>query len=140
MEGQLSSNLIKLLQDEQEKQGYIGTTFIKELSKKLNISEAEIYGVATFYAQFRLKEQGLHLLRVCRGTACHVAGSISILEQLKNHYGLDENKDTTDDKFLTIESVACVGACSLAPVVVLDGKVIGKASVEDIIHKIEELR
>lgn len=136
----MKNNLIWHLQQEQEKQGYIGSRFIKELSKKLNIPSAEIYGVATFYSQFRLKEQGEHLIRVCRGTACHVAGSKNILDDLKKHYGLKGENDTTEDKFLTIESVACVGACSLAPVVVLDGEAIGHTNTEEIIKKIEKKR
>ena len=136
----MPAKLIPYLQKEQEKQGYIGSTFIKELSKELNISKAEIYGVATFYSQFRLKEQGEHLVRVCRGTACHVAGSKNILDDLKKHFSLNDENDTTDDKFLTIESVACVGACSLAPVVVLDGKAIGVTSTKEVLKKIEEKR
>jgi NADH-quinone oxidoreductase subunit E len=98
---------------------------METISKELKIPKAEIYGVATFYAQFHLKPRGRHVIRVCRGTACHVRGSLKILEKVKELTGVSEN-ETTDDLRFTIEPVACLGACGLAPVMMVDSQTFGR--------------
>ena len=98
---------------------------METISKDLKIPKSEIYGVVTFYAQFHLKPRGRHVVRVCRGTACHVRGSLAVLEKVKEITGIREN-ETTDDLRFTLEPVACLGACGLAPVMVVDSQTFGR--------------
>ncbi|WP_213700873.1 MULTISPECIES: NADH-quinone oxidoreductase subunit NuoE [Aminobacterium] len=117
--------LIPILQEAQHEFGYLPPEVMETISKELKIPKAEIYGVATFYAQFHLKPRGRHVIRVCRGTACHVRGSLKILEKVKELTGVSEN-ETTDDLRFTIEPVACLGACGLAPVMMVDSQTFGR--------------
>ncbi|WP_024821662.1 MULTISPECIES: NADH-quinone oxidoreductase subunit NuoE [Aminobacterium] len=117
--------LIPILQEAQKEFGYLPPEVMETISRELKIPKAEIYGVATFYAQFHLKPRGRHVIRVCRGTACHVRGSLKILEKVKELTGVSEN-ETTDDLRFTIEPVACLGACGLAPVMVVDNQTFGR--------------
>jgi len=108
-------------------------------AKELDIPAAEIFGVATFYAQFHLKPRGRHIIRVCRGTACHVRGSLKILESVKEIVGVEENQTTEDLRF-TLEPVACLGACGLAPVMMIDTQTFGRLTpdmVKGILDKFE---
>lgn len=114
------SALIPMLQGVQEKMGYVPKEAISEISKELRVSTSEIFGVLTFYAQFRLKPVGEHMVKICRGTACHVRGAPLIIDAVEDELGLTEGSDTTEDLKFTIEKVACFGACSLAPVVIVD--------------------
>ena len=118
--GHDSSALIPLLQQVQTEIGYVPREAISEISKELRVSTSAIFGVLTFYAQFRLKPTGEHMVKICRGTACHVRGAPLIIDAVDDELGLTDGNDTTEDLKFTVEKVACFGACSLAPVVIVD--------------------
>jgi len=118
-----SSNIIAILQDTQSRYRYLPKEAFTYLSAKLKISPARIYSVATFYENFSLEPKGKYVIRICDGTACHVRKSIPILEKLRKELGLSEAKVTTDDLMFTVETVSCLGACGLAPVLVVNEKV-----------------
>jgi len=118
------SELIPIIQEAQDAIGYLPEDVLLDVSRHLNVPEAAIYGVATFYAQFYLEPQGKHRIRVCRGTACHVRGSGRISDLVERKLGVKEG-ETTDDMLFTYETVACLGACALAPVMIIDGKYFG---------------
>jgi NADH-quinone oxidoreductase subunit E len=127
------------LQAVQKEFGYLTPDAMRTVSTEMRIPTAEIYGVATFYAQFHLKPRGRHVIRVCRGTACHVRGSLKILDKVKETLHVKEN-DTTEDLRFTLEPVACIGACGLAPVIMVDGQTFGRLvpdKVPDIIAQFE---
>jgi NADH-quinone oxidoreductase subunit E len=131
--------LIPVLQAVQKEFGYLTPDAMRTVSTEMRIPTAEIYGVATFYAQFHLKPRGRHVIRVCRGTACHVRGSLKILDKVKETLHVKEN-DTTEDLRFTLEPVACIGACGLAPVIMVDGQTFGRLvpdKVPDIIAQFE---
>ena len=119
-------NLIPIMQNIQEIEGFLSKESIKLIAKKTGISVAEIYGVATFYSLFRLKPQGKHIIRVCQGTACHVGNSKDILRAVREKLNLNETDETTAYNEFTIMEVACLGCCSLAPVIMIDDKTYGK--------------
>ena len=110
---------IQVLQKVQDELGYIPREAIEEISHTLHIPPSEIYGVLTFYAQFRTTPRGRHIVRVCRGTACHVRGGAQVLEAVVRELGIKEN-ETTPDLEYTLETVACIGACALAPAMTID--------------------
>ena len=116
--------VIAILQDIQEIYRYLPPQIFPYLAKKLNTSEARIYSVATFYENFSLEPKGKYVIKVCDGTACHVRKSIPILIYLRDELGLNESKHTTDDLTFTLETVSCLGACGLAPVL----------TVNDVVH------
>ena len=120
-----SSALIPLLQDIQENYGYLSETDLAKVAGYCDIPLSRIYGVATFYNQFRLQPLGKYVIRVCRGTACHVKGSGDILTTLENELGIKAGETTKDLKF-SIETVACIGACSIAPVIAINDDFYGK--------------
>ena len=122
---------IPLLADLQKELGYISPEAVDFFSGELDIPAAEIFGVATFYSQFHLKPRGRHVIRVCRGTACHVRGSLKILEKVKEITGVNEN-ETTEDLRFTIEPVACLGACGLATVMTVDSQTFGRLVPEGV--------
>jgi NADH-quinone oxidoreductase subunit E len=131
--------LIPLLQDVQEKYGYLSEENLINIAEYLNIAASKVYGVATFYNQFRLVPLGKHIIRVCRGTACHVKGSSKILDAFEAELNIKAG-ETTKDGLFTLETVACLGACSMAPVIVIDDEFHGKLSLKDIrslIKKVE---
>jgi len=125
------SALIPILQDLHEHFGYLPEAALDHVGRALDISTTRIYGVATFYNQFRLQPLGKHVIRVCRGTACHVKGSASLLEALEAELGIKAGT-TTKDGLFTIETVACLGACSIAPVMMIDDKFHGRLTVKQI--------
>jgi NADH-quinone oxidoreductase subunit E len=125
------SNLIGILQDIQGIYGYLPESALLEISEFLGVPVSRIYGVATFYNQFRLKPLGNHVIRVCRGTACHVKNSANILFALETTLGIKAG-ETTRDKNFTLETVACIGACSIAPVINVDSDYYGRIEVKDI--------
>lgn len=108
------SDLIPILQDIQSKFGYISEESIKEISKYTGISESEIYGVATFYTQFRFTPIGKKHIMVCEGTACHVKGSSQIIEGIERHLGIKKGETSPDQEY-SLEGVGCLGCCALAP-------------------------
>jgi NADH:ubiquinone oxidoreductase subunit E len=116
---------IKILQEVQEAYGYLPTAALRYVTEHTRITPRQIYGVATFYERFRFKPLGRHLIKVCRGTACHVRGAPQVLDAVEQELGLAEGKDTTADGEFTYEKIACFGACALAPVVVVDGQTKG---------------
>ncbi len=114
------SALIPLLQQVQVEMGYVPKDAITEISKELHVSTSEIFGVLTFYAQFRMTPVGKHQVKICQGTACHVQGAPLIIDAVEEELGLGDESDTTKDGEFTLEKVACFGACSLAPVMIID--------------------
>ncbi len=117
--------LIPVLQEAQAVYGYLPERVLEEISRQLDIPLARIYGVATFYAQFRLTPMGKHVVRVCTGTACHVAGAERLSDTLQDLMGVAPG-ETTDDGLFTLETVACLGCCSLAPVIMIDDETFGR--------------
>ena len=117
--------LIPVLQSVQHVFGYVPKEAIEAISREMKMPTAEIYGVVTFYAQFHLKPRGRHIIRVCRGTACHVRGSLKLLQKVKEMLKVEEN-GTTEDLRYTLEPVACLGACGLAPVMMVDDETHGR--------------
>jgi NADH-quinone oxidoreductase subunit E len=114
------ASVIPALQRAQEAYGYLPRSVLAQIANELRVPWAQVYGVATFYAQFHVTPRGKHTILLCRGTACHVAGAGGILEALERRLGIKEGETTPDQSF-TLETVACLGACALAPVMVVDG-------------------
>ncbi len=112
--------IISMLQDIQEYYHYLPREVFPYLADKLGMSEARIYSIATFYENFSLEPKGKYVIKICDGTACHVRKSIPILERLRQELGLSESKKTTDDLNFTLETVSCLGACGLAPVLTVN--------------------
>jgi NADH:ubiquinone oxidoreductase subunit E len=117
--------LIPVLQEAQAIYGYLPEGVLKAISQGLKISMSRVYGVVTFYSQFYTTKRGRHTVRVCRGTACHVRGGKGILKAVQEILGVGENETTPDYEF-TFETVACLGACALSPVLLVDKKYYGK--------------
>jgi len=125
------SNLIPILQDVQDKYGYLPEHVLLEVAEYIGMPLSRVYGVATFYNQFRLNPLGKNVIRVCRGTACHVKSSANILQALENELKIKAGQ-TTRDKLFTIETVACIGACSIAPVININDEYFGRLTVKEI--------
>jgi len=122
------SNL-EILQEIQEKKNYIPIDYLDKICKKYKISKSKIFGVLTFYSQFTTYPRGKYLIRICEGTACHVKGSRKIREMLENEYGLENGKTTPDMKF-TLQIVACLGSCFMAPCMMVNNDYYGNLDVE----------
>ncbi len=120
--------LIPILQKVQERFGYLSEEAISRIAKLCRISESEVFGVASFYAQFYFTRRGRHSIKVCLGTACHVRGGERILDEIKRELRVESGGTTEDSKF-SLERVACFGSCALAPVVVIDKDVYGRMTV-----------
>lgn len=135
-----SSNIIAILQDTQEIYRYLPKEIFSYLSEKLGMSRAKIYSVATFYENFSLEPKGKYVIKICDGTACHVRKSIPILDKLRRELGLSESKITTDDLMFTVETVSCLGACGLAPVITVNEKVYGAMTPEKVIELLNTLK
>ncbi len=114
---------IAILQDIQDHYHYLPKEIFPYVARKIHVGEAKLYGVATFYENFSLEPKGKYVIRCCDGTACHVRGSLPILKRLRDELNLSEEKKTTDDLNFTVETVSCLGACGLAPVMTVNGKV-----------------
>jgi len=123
--GTASDAAIPILLGLQERYGYLSMEALRYVTEKTETTPGQIYGVATFYGQFRMTPVGEHMVRVCHGTACHVRGATNISQEVQQILGLAEETDTTADRKYTVEKVACLGCCSLAPVVMIDDKVYG---------------
>ena len=121
--GAVPSSIIAILQGIQEHYRYLPREIFPYMAERLGVSEARIYSVATFYENFSLDPKGKFVIKVCDGTACHVRKSIPILERLRSELGLSAEKSTTDDLGFTVETVSCLGACGLAPVLTVNDKV-----------------
>ena len=131
--------LIPLLQSAQEHFGYIPRRAIRYISGVTNTPESTIYGVITFYSQFRLQPMGRCLIRLCCGTACHVAGAPILLDTLRDELGVEEN-GTTEDGLFTLSTVACLGCCSLAPVMMINDQTYGKLTPAGVRKTIRTIR
>lgn len=133
-------NLISILQDVQSEFGYIPQDAVNWISDKLDIPPSRFYGIATFYSQFHLKPRGKNIITACCGTACHVNGSAKIIDGLRSEFKLAQGEETTGDGKFTLEEVACLGTCSFAPVVLINGKVHGKTKIDKVLKEIKSLR
>ena len=133
-------SMIAVLQAVQQEYAYLPREVFPYLSQKMGLSEAHIYGVATFYENFSLEPKGKYVIKVCDGTACHVRKSIPILEKLRSELGLAEGRKTTDDQMFTVETVSCLGACGLAPALTVNGKVHPSMTPDKAVELIETLR
>ena len=131
------SNLIQILNEVQEKFGYVPTIAQEEIAKYLGIEVAEVYGVVTFYSRFTLKPKGKYAISVCMGTACFVKGGEQILERVKQKLGIEEGETTEDGKF-SIDATRCIGACGLAPVFTVNEEVYGKATPQKVDEVLKE--
>jgi len=120
-------NLVPILQQVQDELGYTPREAMIEIANFLEIPEMDVYGVVTFYNQFRLNPPGKHSVRVCLGTACHMKGGYIVLDSWKRRLGIDQG-ETTPDREFDLDTVACVGCCAMAPVTVVDSEVEGKIS------------
>ena len=118
------ASIITIMQEIQKEYRYLPEDVLSYIAEELKISEAKVYGVATFYENFSLEPKGKYVIKICDGTACHVRKSIPILNEFRNQLGLSEIKATTDDMNFTVETVSCLGACGLAPV----------CTVNDVVH------
>lgn len=132
-------NLIPLLQKTQEIYGYLPRKALLKISREMGIELSEMYGVATFYAQFRLQPVGKHIIKVCHGTACHVQNAGGITDALEEALGVADG-ETTKDRLFTLESVACLGCCSLAPVMMIGDETYGKLDGNKAVKVIKDIR
>ena len=126
-----TGSLIPVLQEIQLLYGYISRENMELVARKLKIPQSEVFGVASFYSQFYLEPKGEHMIRVCQGTACHVRGAAKILEAFAGELGIQPGETTPDGKF-SLERVACLGACGLAPVAMIGDKAYGRLTPEKV--------
>ncbi len=131
--------LIPLLQSAQETYGYIPESAIDHISEIVGIPSAEIYGVITFYSQFRLKPMGKNIIKVCDGTACHVNASTAIIKTIESELQIG-NDETTDDGLFTMQKVACLGCCSLSPVIMINDETYGRLTPKKVQQLLNEYR
>jgi len=135
-----SASVIPLLQRVQDKHGYLSERNLEHVAQYTHVPLSSVYGVATFYSQFRLSSPGQHLIRLCQGTACHVLGGGDILAYLSEKLEVQEG-ETTEDRLFTLESVRCLGCCSLAPAMMIDDETYGRLTrdkVDEIISSYRE--
>lgn len=137
--GRQSSRLIPILQEIQEVYRYLPKEIMNYVAQALGIPAGRVYGVATFYAHFALEPKGKYLIRLCDGTACHVRGSEPILNALRKKLGLTVQHPTSDDLMFTIETVSCLGACGLAPVVVVNDEVHGQMTQDKALKIVDDI-
>ena len=135
----VSGSLITILQKAQDIYGYLPTDVIYHIAEKTGKTPAEVMGVATFYTQFRLQPVGKYLIMLCQGTACHVNGSERIENTIKEHLGISDGQTTADGLF-TLKNVACLGCCSLSPVMMINGETYGSLTPEKTVSILEGLK
>ena len=135
-----SFKLIAILQEIQEMYTYLPEDVMAYVAEELDVPPASVYGVATFYAHFTLEPKGKYVIKICDGTACHVKKSETIIKVLERELGLNSKKNTTDDRLFTLETVACLGACGLAPVVVINDEVHGAMNEEKTLAMLNKVR
>lgn len=134
------TELINILQEIQKEYRYLPEDVLSYVADSLDISEAKIYGVATFYENFSLEPKGKYIIKVCDGTACHVRKSIPILNAIRKELSLSDKKKTTDDSLFTVETVSCLGACGLAPVITVNDHVYPKVTPESVVNLINTIK
>ena len=130
-------SIIQILQEVQEKYKYLPADVLKYISMRLKMPLSEIYSLATFYTAFSLEPRGNHLIMICMGTACHVRGAPDVLNRIEERLGISAGS-TTEDRQFTLETVNCLGACALAPVVVIDGEYYGQTTVNKVDKLIDQ--
>ena len=133
-------NIIGIMQAVQEEYRYLPQEVLEYIADKIHVSTAKIFGVATFYGNFSMDVKGKYVIKVCRGTACHVRKSAAVLQAIYDVTGLSENQPTTSDGLFTIETVSCLGACGLSPVVMVNETVHGAMNPDKAKALINELR
>ena len=133
------ARLIPNLQAVQEVYKYLPEDVLTFIASELDISPARVYGVATFFAHFTLKPKGKHIIKVCDGTACHVKRSTTIIDAINAKLDLTATENTTKDKLFTLETVSCLGACGLAPAMVIDNEVYGQVTPEKVTKIIDDI-
>ena len=138
--GAVKASIIPIIQDIQAEYRYLPPELLVYVAEKLGINEAKAFGVATFYENFSFDPKGKYVIKVCDGTACHVRKSAPVLEAFNRVLGLGGGKKTTDDMLFTVETVSCLGACGLAPVMTVDGEVYPKMAPDAAIALLEEIR
>ncbi len=131
--------LIPILQDIQDAQGYLSKDAVARVGEYLKLPPSKIYGVATFYNQFRFEPQGQYHIQICRGTACHVKGSAAVLDRLQRELNI-ESGQTTRDGLFSLEVVACIGACGLAPVISVNGEFHAKLTPDSVAKVLNDYR
>ena len=134
------ANLIAIMQEIQAEYKYLSEETLTLIAEKLGVSTANVYSVATFYENFALEAKGRHIVKVCAGTACHVRKSGPIYDAIHDYLGLTGKKKTSADGLFTLETVACLGACGLAPVMTIDGEVHAKMTPEAALELLEDIR
>ena len=134
------ANLIAIMQEIQAVYKYLSEETLTLIAEKLGVSTAKVYSVATFYENFSLEAKGRHIVKVCAGTACHVRKSGPIYDAIHDYLGLTGKKKTSADGLFTLETVACLGACGLAPVMTIDGEVHAKMTPEAALELLEDIR
>lgn len=134
------SSVITVLQNVQREYRYLPIEILEYVSEKMDISPAKIFGIATFYENFSLDRKGKYVIKICDGTACHVKKSTPILEILRKELSLTEERHTTDDLLFTLETVSCLGACGLAPVITINDKVYGKMTPEKTVELLNMIK
>lgn len=137
--GRDASKLIPILQEAQEAYRYLPEEVLAYIATALGLPPARVYGVATFYSHFTLEPRGKYVIKLCDGTACHVKNSIPILDAIRARLGLADGVVTTPDLLFTVETVSCLGACGLAPVVVVNEDVHGQMTPEKAVTLVEEI-
>lgn len=138
--GNDKSSIITVLQDIQEEYRYLPMEVLEYVSYKMDVSPSKIFGIATFYENFSLEPKGKYIIKICDGTACHVRKSIPILEALRKELSLTNDKKTTDDMLFTLETVSCLGACGLAPVLTINEKVYGSMTPDTTVAVLNSIR
>lgn len=138
--GKDSAKLIPILQKVQDAYGFLPEDIMRYVANELEISPARVFGVATFFAHFATTPKGKHIVRVCNGTACHVKGSATVINMVRDVLKLKPGQDTTEDGLFTLECVSCLGACGLAPVMVMDETVHGQITAQKAAQIIDEVR
>ncbi|MFW5803548.1 MAG: NADH-quinone oxidoreductase subunit NuoE [Verrucomicrobiota bacterium] len=133
------ARLITILQEVQKTYGYLPEEVLTFVATSLDLPPARVYGVATFYSHFTLEPKGENIVRLCDGTACHVKGAEDILDALRERLGLCGEAVTTSDQLFTVETVSCLGACGLAPVMTVNDKVYGQVSPEQAVEIVEDI-
>ena len=137
--GGTKDRIIPLLQEIQRRRGYLAEDLVNAVSEVTGIKPAEFFSVGTFYSQFRFTPLGKNIVKLCKGTACFVAGADSLIDEAESYLGI-KSGETTPDKLFTLEIVSCLGCCSLAPVVMINGKVYGKMTRARLKELLEEYR
>ena len=133
-----AGSVIPILQKAQDLYGYLPAEVLQRVADRINVPISEVYGVATFYAQFYLTRRGRHIVRCCDGTACHVRGAPKIISAVEKELGIQAG-ETTPDYRVTFEIVYCLGSCGLSPVAVIDGQVVGRLVPEKAVGLVREL-